>query len=473
MQIHRGLGEAIQRADAAWPQRLPAGEALAAIGPVTGDPLLQFVLESAPVIDMPMERFLTSVRAAILEQALSDAPPEADLLQFACALAQQCFINEYIYSDSAEELAQVERLKESLAEDLRVGGSVPPLSLAALASYGPLDVSSGASLLTQAWPVPLDKLLTQQIREPLQEQELRATLPRLTPIADEASHRVREQYEQNPYPRWVLPPSAPAPISVNEFLGAEFPGVPFRPLDDRNGIDILIAGCGTGHHPIATARRYSEARILAVDLSLASLGYACRKTRELGLRNLEYGQADILNLSSLGRTFDMVDASGVLHHLADPMAGWRHLCEVTRSGGLMRIGLYSERGRTTVVAARNLIADRRFQPVAADIKRCRQELMSTPMRSLAASHDFYCTSECRDLMFHVEEHQVTLPQIGEFLASQNLRLIGFELDAGTRQAYRAQFPGDPAMTNLDFWNTFEAQRPSTFIGMYQFWCQKT
>lgn len=474
LRIHPGLGEAIERADAAWPQHLPIAEVLPVIAPVAGDPLLQFVLESDSIIDMPTERFLTSARAAILDQAVNHGGNvEADLLQFACALAQQCFIEEYVYSDTAQELEQVEQLKAALVDALRAGSSVPPLWLAALASYGPLDAAAADLLLAQAWPAPVDKVLTQQIREPRQEQELREKLPRLTPIADETSQRVREQYEQNPYPRWVLPPSPPAALSVNQFVAAEFPGVPFRPLDDRNGIDILVAGCGTGHHPIATARRYSGVRILAVDLSLASLGYAVRKTYEFGVRNIEYGQADILSLPSLGRTFDMVDASGVLHHLGDPMAGWRRLCEVTRPGGLMRIGLYSERGRAAVVAARSFTSASRYQATPADIRRCRQELMSTPMRSLAASHDFYCTSECRDLMFHVEEHRVGLTQIAEFLAAQNLRLIGFELDASTRQAYRAQFPGDPAMTNLHFWNGFEGQRPSTFSGMYQFWCQRT
>jgi hypothetical protein len=168
----------------------------------------------------------------------------------------------------------------------------------------------------------------------------------------------------------------------------------------------------------------------------------------------------------------MVDASGVLHHLADPMEGWRRLYELTRSGGVMRIGLYSELGRAEVVAARRFIAERGFQPTAADIRRCRQELLNTPMRNLAKHHDFYCTSECRDLMFHAEEHRLSIPQIKKILVSQNLRLIGFELSAAIRQAYQARYPDDPTMTDLDRWNAFEVERPSTFTGMYQFWCQK-
>ncbi len=72
---------------------------------------------------------------------------------------------------------------------------------------------------------------------------------------------------------------------------------------------MLIAGCGTGQQAIETAPRYSGARTLAVDLSLTSLAYALRKTRELGVPNLEYAQADILKLGAIGRTFDVIESS--------------------------------------------------------------------------------------------------------------------------------------------------------------------
>ena len=57
---------------------------------------------------------------------------------------------------------------------------------------------------------------------------------------------------------------------------------------------ILIAGCGTGQHSIATATRFKGSKVLAIDLSLSSLSYAKRKTEELGIKNVEYMQADIL-----------------------------------------------------------------------------------------------------------------------------------------------------------------------------------
>jgi SAM-dependent methyltransferase len=244
-------------------------------------------------------------------------------------------------------------------------------------------------------------------------------------------------------------------------------------------IDILIAGCGTGQHSIATAQRFRNARILAVDLSLTSLCYAKRKTRELGLKNIDYAQADILSLDSLGsagHTFDIVESVGVLHHLADPLAGWRKLVSLMRPGAFMRLGFYSEYARQNETAARRFIAERGYAPNPEDIRRCRQELMSAEnaaqFRQILSARDFYTMSECRDLLFHVQEHHYTLPQLKENLRGLELTFIGFSLDSDIIKQYRQRFPDDISQADLDNWHIFELENPDTFTGMYQFWTQK-
>ncbi len=98
----------------------------------------------------------------------------------------------------------------------------------------------------------------------------------------------------------------------------------------------------------------------------------------------------------------------------------------------------------------------------------RDELMA----DIARFYDFFTTSECRDLLFHVQEHRMTLPQIKGFLAAEKLRFLGFEIDHATTQHYAARHPDDPAMTDLDRWDAFERNNPHTFTGMYIFWVQK-
>ncbi len=221
---------------------------------------------------------------------------------------------------------------------------------------------------------------------------------------------------------------------------------------------------------------FKGARILAVDLSLASLAYAQRKTTALGLDVVEYAQADLLQLGSLGRSFDVVDASGVLHHLADPMQGWRVLLSVLRPGGVMYLGLYSALARRNVVAARAFIAEQRYQPTPADIRSCRQAMAGaaegTPLKRLSGSLDFYSMSGCRDLLFHVQEHGLTLPEIETFLSANSLVFLGFDVGPSVTRSYGTRFPEDVAMTDLRHWNAFEQEQPDTFAGMYQFWVQK-
>jgi hypothetical protein len=86
--------------------------------------------------------------------------------------------------------------------------------------------------------------------------------------------------------------------------------------------------------------------------------------------------------------------------------------------------------------------------------------------------DFFSTSECRDLIFHVQEHCLTLDQIEAFLSETGLQFLGFELDPQILHEYRTRFTGDPAAINLRNWARFEADNPDTFAGMYQFWIQK-
>jgi SAM-dependent methyltransferase len=240
---------------------------------------------------------------------------------------------------------------------------------------------------------------------------------------------------------------------------------------------ILVAGCGTGRHPIGTARRFPDSRVLAVDLSRTSLAYALRKTRELGIGNIEYRQADILSLGSLTERFDVVDCTGVLHHLEDPVAGWRILCSLLRPGGAMRIGLYSELARRHVARAREFIAAEGFAPTPDGIRACRAAILARQddplLARVAQGEDFFSLSACRDLIFHVQEVRFTLPRIASLLAELELEFLGFEWPDGTAAArYRSTFPGDVGLTDLDNWHRFETQWPDAFVLMYQFWVRR-
>jgi SAM-dependent methyltransferase len=318
-------------------------------------------------------------------------------------------------------------------------------------------------------------LLRQQIAEPAEELRLRATLPRLTEIANATSQAVRAQYEENPYPRWSRNAPVGTQRTVDDYMARRFPLAPFKPIG-KPRLDYLVAGCGTGQQVMDVLQTFSNVSLTAIDLSLASLAYAQRATSPIGTHDVAFGQADILELGRLGRQFDVVDSSGVLHHMADPLAGWRVLLSLLPARGLMRIALYSTLARRHIVAAQRLIAERGWPSDAGGIRAARQAILAlpddAPERHVTSGIDFFTLSECRDLLFHVQEHTFDIPALAAFLSDNGLAFLGFEVPPAVAHAYARRFPADPAMTDLSNWHAFEQDNLDTFIGTYQFWLQK-
>jgi SAM-dependent methyltransferase len=470
------LAQCLGRVMAAWPQRL-SGDALwtqAERAAICADPLLRTLMESAPICDIDLEHFLTSVRRALLVDALAAAatPLEPLPLAFYCTLARQNFINEYVYVFDEGEAFDAERLRERLQEALAAQADVPALWLAAVGAYRPLhELPGAAALAARPWPPVVAALIAQQITEPFEELRLRATIPALTAIDHTVSIAVRNQYEENPYPRWAKLPIPAAPDTPEGTLRTLFPSVPASTVQG-DGCDVLIAGCGTGHCAIEAARRYLGARVLAVDLSLTSLAYAKRKTRELGIANIDYQQADVLRLGAIDCRFDVIEAGGVLQCMDDPSAGWKVLLDLLRPGGFLYLGLYSEIGRQQVVAARTRIEQLGYRRTASDIRRFRDDLVggSFPeVGRLWGSPDFFSMSNCRDLCFHVQEYRHTIPQIKAFIEEQRLTFLGFVIDPKKQHEVEELYPGEH---DLDRWHCYEVEHPNTFSGMYNFWMQK-
>lgn len=486
VKLNPDIEGCVARTSKAWPLRLPAQELYGPNGPnclarLASEPLLYALLNSVPICDIAMENFLTMVRAAMLDEAIGIKDSVGDVtpaLRLYSALACQCFINEYVFSSTAEENQKAHKLRDSLVAALAAKAEVPALWPVAVAAYFPLCSLPFAARLTETQcPEEVKTVFSQQILEPEKERQLRATIPRLTAIEDEVSLSVQNQYEVNPYPRWIKIAPNDQPLPVGVVLRRLFPLVPIQKFAECNTPAILIAGCGTGQHSIGTAQRFSGARVLAIDLSMASLCYAKRKTRELDLAAIEYAQADILQLDSLGRSFDLIESVGVLHHLADPWAGWRVLLSLLRPGGFMKLGFYSELARRNIVRIRSVIAAQRYGATADEVRRCRQDLVdldkSAHYGNTLQSPDFFSISTCRDLLFHVQEHRMTLIGIDAFLRENKLTFLGFEIDGHVMRTYKMRYPNDAVATNLEQWQKFENECPDTFAGMYQFWVQKT
>lgn len=434
-------------------------------------PLLHTLMKSCALPDLRFEALFSRMRRVALVH-LSELEPSRELLDFLSALAMHCFTNDYLYPERDDEAALVAELQETVCSPIDGSEAADLAALLCLATYRPIHQLLQASALTALDTVP--ELRQRIFAEPLIERALTTEIPSLGVITDATSIKVRKQYENNPYPRWVRAYVRADPVAADAVFKQS--ALKFRsgcPLNLVNP-EILIAGCGTGQHAIESAATWRGSKVLAVDISLASLSYAKRKTNELNQENIDFLHADILDLQSLNRDFDIVECVGVLHHMRDPSAGLQALIDLMKPGGLIKVGLYSEIARSQITRSRRKASRLGAEPTDSQIREYRRALLDSggeELETLCEWSDFFNLSEWRDLIFHVQEHQFSLPLIDRLLKDSKIRFCGFE-NPSLIDKFK-HFHGDNSnIYDLGAWLAVEKHDQNLFAGMYQFWCQK-
>ncbi len=430
-----------------------------------GWPLLQHALAHCILCDREVERVLTACRRFLLLYAGA----VAEDVERVAPLVLQAALTEFLWDENQAE-------SEALAE---------------------LSARAGATLLTCAYQRPEEgalkalfpdraglglfgRLLYRRlVAEPAEERRLVEAMPVLELSDDSVSQSVQAQYESNPYPRWTgVQRRAPRPLAavVRSFC----PELPESALPQAAKPQILVAGCGTGAHAVKVASRYAGSRVTAVDLSRRALAYAEMKAMALKLGNIRFLQADILALEGWERRFDLIECSGVLHHLAEPLRGWEILAKLLGERGVMRIGLYSALGRRHILAMQDLARREGTTAELESIRRLRRRIedeAATGDESAAAvlrEADFYSASGLRDLLLHVQEQQFSVEKLQEALADLDLEFLAFEHPfADVPQAFETRFGIGANKRDLSAWGILEQERPDSFRRMYQFWCRKS
>jgi SAM-dependent methyltransferase len=428
------------------------------------------------VVDAEQELLLSELRGQLL-MSDTDIFSDEGVCEFVSALIRQCDMNEYVFLVSDEEArALAQRPLDGAA--LAGNSHDAAVDLVKHAMYtAPRVLVSGldpAIRFTELLPASLADIMSEARARLDAETQIASRIAHYGQIRDTISQRVAAQYEENPYPRWTTLQVEPGFRRAH--LHEYFDNAQLGFLDTP--FQVLVAGCATGRQAIRCSIGYGRAAsVLAIDLSRASLVYAARKAAELGADNVEFVQADIINLARLSHRFDIVECTGVLQTMADPIAGWRVLTQLLKPGGLMYIGLYSQIARRTVSDCREEIVARALTGVPDEIRRYRRELLLryNPERIWLREQyfpfcrDFFTLSNCRDLLFHVNEHQFTIPQIKAALADLGLEFHGFIVPPLPGDRLWSRFP---APADIDAWWSFEQRHPETFTQMYEFWCRK-
>lgn len=446
--------------------------------------LLCVFLSKVTNTDAVLERHIIQIHCALLELAVADEIVTDKLNELASACAIQSFLNEQVtasYLNQEELLSRLEQKTERIVKSIASGqlSVAAEFTISVWAIHQSLYLSKFATNLLHmdchGCSSGFKKLVQLALVEPSKENKLKAEIKSLSAIDDSVSVAVQAQYEQHPYPRWFLLPGRKR-ISYFDHLSALFPTADL-PEKLKSPVNVLSAGCGTGQEAAAISRGRVVDQVIGLDLSATSLAYAARMKNKEKLENLSFVQGDILRANLLEQKFVVIETTGVLHHMGEPMAGWRALAECLEADGLMKVGLYSARASVEVEKARAWIRQKGYGSDNATICEVRQEIFSmeqsNPLYPLRHSEDFYSVSACRDLIFHEQEQSYTPAELTQMLEQLNLRFLGFEIsDQSVKHRYLQKFPSDPAMINLENWDQYDQQYPDTFSEMLVFWCQK-
>lgn len=447
---------------------------------IAGNSLLTMALDRLILRDSKLELLLIQTRQYLLVQLYQQTGISDALLDFAARLGMQCFHNEYVYDEVTDEALLVNELLEQVEAALAgapTDSTSLTLQLLAIALYRPLYSVTGIGNLGVTAPHPLTQLLEVTVQNPQRERELAKTIPQLGAISDDISLRVKQQYEQNPYPRWISFDQLVLRKNYFESMKADYVAPKLRQPSAANPTRVLIAGCGTGQHAISVARRYDHVTVTAIDISMASLAYARRMASQYRVSNIEFIQCDILSIASLQKTFEVIESVGTLHHMQSPDDGLRALTQILAPNGILRIGLYSQLARENINTIRSsLTAELISQFDVTQFRHVRNQLMLKLYdNSILGVADFFSSSGCRDLLCHVHEHQYTIAGLQQLLDNCGLQFQGFNFQRGRslgKLLYKKHYGSDAKMQILERWDVIEKQTPDLFADMYTFYASK-
>ena len=428
--------------------------------------LLNKFIRICTLPDIDIENYFKLIRSKILFYDFNEME-YLKVKTFIISLSIQCLLNEFLYEEDESEVSFISDIEKKICENINDGKDDIEVEVVKLSLYRNLVSYSWVDKILK---LKINKEFKKIIEELTYEKELSSKIKSFGNLNNGVSKLVKCQYEENPYPRWFKPTILKKGMSINEFVK----NLDLNVSDDYEAIEypeVLIAGCGTGQHAINTASRFSRSNVTAFDLSYNSVSYGLRKSIEHNIDNINFMQGDILNIKKLNKEFDIIECSGVLHHMEKPKDGLRELTGVLRKRGLIKIGLYSSLARRNITKFRNQYLNSGDNIDIKTLKSLRKVIINSSddnIKNFTKYLDFYSSSEVRDMLFNTQEHTFNINEIEELLFEMGLKFCGFTGFGNTVNKNNDNFD----KFNLTNWGSREKENPDMFIGMYQLWCQK-
>jgi SAM-dependent methyltransferase len=241
-----------------------------------------------------------------------------------------------------------------------------------------------------------------------------------SPVADE----VQIFYDVHPYPPPVTDLDQYRRLGQDQArLRADYhllwPATAYREEQD-----ILVAGCGTSQ-AAKVALKQPAARVVGIDVSSTSLRHTRELKRKYNLTNLEVHHLPIEPVCELGRHFDQIISTGVLHHLANPEAGLSALRDVLQPHGALHLMVYATYGRIGITMLQDYCRRLGIGTTGEDIDTLVAALKALPRHHplahlLHEAADFRRADALADALLNPRERTYTVPELFDFITGAGL-----------------------------------------------------
>ncbi|MGA9261584.1 MAG: class I SAM-dependent methyltransferase [Desulfobacterales bacterium] len=242
--------------------------------------------------------------------------------------------------------------------------------------------------------------------------------PRFSEL-DGVREAVRAFYDRHPYPppagdlagyrrRWRDEARRRADFHLH------WPGKAYR-----TDLQVLVAGCGTSQ-AAKHALRQPASRVVGIDVGATSTHHTAALKHKYTLTNLEVHQLPVERVGELGRRFDKIVCTGVLHHLPVPEEGLRALREVLQPDGAMHLMVYATYGRAGVYMLQEYCRRLGVGHTDKEIRDLAVTLTALPYRHplahlLGESPDFRHRDALADALLNPQDRAYTVPQLFDLI----------------------------------------------------------
>ena len=442
-------------------------------------PLFLATLQNSLIKNGLLEKLIMALRHELLGHSTTSGQLSQSNIAMCNAIAIYGLRNEYMLPKTNGEKHMVSTIKTILDQSIVQTGCTPldiSGALLLLSMYeswqGLAQFETLMAFNDDSWP-DMTYTIKNIHKEILVSSQQR--FETLTPISEIKNHAVKAQYEQFPYPRWQNLDFKNT-TNYGVALQHEYPNFAVPKNLFKENLNILIAGCGTGRHAITVAKYFSKVNVTAIDISAKSLAYAKQKTTEFDIENINFKMADLTKLPDLKQRYDIIECSGVLHHIRHYKKALQNLLVNLKPKGLIKISLYSERARYSVNQVREIFKEDGLLNNEHKIQVIRHAIMQADnienKTSITDSDDFYSMSGTVDLLFHEFERQFTPLELKKLCDDHQLIWLGFSnIPYKTRNDFFALHGKNANLQDLKKWEEFEIVYPNSFPQMYQFYCQ--